>query len=140
MMNKSLKWIIVYIILNLVLIIIPQTQKNYEIKSQLDSEQSIDITTKIDSLTDQEFINKIELVLKTRNSIEKNYTYDKQNLEFIDIYEVELNLKGEKSEIDSVIKNICTGEKLNINELTLDYTKTPAEANLKLISIGGKNG
>lgn len=139
-MNKNLKWIILYIILNLVLIIIPQAQKNNEIKIQLDVEESIEIIPKVEILTDKEFINEIESVLKMENSIQKNYTYDKQNLEYIDIYEVDINLKGEKSKLDNVIKNICKLEKFNINELIIDYTKIPAEANIKLISMGGKNG
>lgn len=139
-MNKNLKWIILYIILNLVLIIIPQAQKNNEIKIQLDVEESIEIIPKVEILIDKEFINEIESVLKTENGIQRNYTYDKQNLEYIDIYEVDINLKGEKSELDNVIKNICKLEKFNINELIIDYTKIPAEANIKLISMGGKNG
>lgn len=139
-MNKNLKWIILYIILNLILIIIPQAQKNNEIKIQLDVEESIEIIPKVEILTDKEFINEIESVLKTENGIQRNYTYDKQNLEYIDIYEVDINLKGEKSELDNVIKNICKLEKFNINELIIDYTKIPAEANIKLISMGGKNG
>lgn len=139
-MNKNLKWIILYIILNLILIIIPQAQKNNEIKIQLDVEESIEIIPKVEILTDKEFINEIESVLKMENGIQRNYTYDKQNLEYIDIYEVDINLKGEKSELDNVIKNICKLEKFNINELIIDYTKIPAEANIKLISMGGKNG
>ncbi len=139
MMNKNLKWISVYLILNLVLIIIPQSQKNCELKASINEDVAIEIIPQIKSLTDQEFINKIEAVLENQNSIEKNYTYNKQSLEFIDIYEVELNLKGEKTEINKFIKILCKTEYLNMSELICDYEKSPSEANIKLISMGGKN-
>ncbi len=138
-MNKNLKWIILYLILNLLLIIIPQSQKNYELKSLLNEQLALEITPQINNITDEAFINKLEKLLEIQKDIEKSYTYSKQSLEYIDIYEVELNLKGEKNDISNFINSLCKVEELNISELICDYEKSPSEANLKLISMGGKN-
>lgn len=138
-MNKNLKWIILYLIMNLLLIIIPQSQKNFELKSLLNEELSLEIIPEVNNITDEEFINKLEESLKAQSELEKSYTYSKQSLEYIDIYEVELNLKGEKSDISNFINSLCKLEEFNIAELICDYDKLPSEANLKIISMGGKH-
>lgn len=138
-MNKNLKWIILYLILNLLLIIIPQSQKNFELKSLLNEQLSLEIIPEINNITDEEFINKLEESLKAQSELEKSYTYSKQSLEYIEIYQVELNLKGGKSDISNFINNLCKLEEFNIAELICDYDKSPSEANLKLISMGGKH-
>lgn len=137
-MNKNLKWIILYLILNLLLIIIPQSQKNFELKSLLNEQLSLEIIPEVNNITDEEFINKLEESLKAQSELEKSYTYSKQSLEYIEIYEVELNLKGEKSDISNFINSLCKLEEFNIAELICDYDKLPSEANLKIISMGGK--
>lgn len=138
-MNKNLKWIILYLILNLLLIIIPQSQKNFELKSLLNEELSLEIIPEVNNITDEEFINKLEESLKAQSELEKSYTYSKQSLEYIDIYEVELNLKGGKNDISNFINGLCKLEEFNIAELICDYDKLPSEANLKIISMGGKH-
>lgn len=138
-MNKNLKWIILYLILNLLLIIIPQSQKNFELKSLLNEELSLEIIPEVNNITDEEFINKLEESLKAQSELEKSYTYSKQSLEYIEIYELELNLKGGKNDISNFINNLCKLEEFNIAELICDYDKLPSEANLKIISMGGKH-
>lgn len=138
-MNKNLKWIILYLIMNLLLIIIPQSQKNFELKSLLNEQLSLEIIPEVNNITDEEFINKLEESLKAQSELEKSYTYSKQSLEYIDIYEVELNLKGGKNDISNFINNLCKLEEFNIAELICDYDKLPSEANLKIISMGGKH-
>lgn len=138
-MNKNLKWIILYLIMNLLLIIIPQSQKNFELKSLLNEQLSLEIIPEVNNITDEEFINKLEESLKAQSELEKSYTYSKQSLEYIEIYELELNLKGGKNDISNFINNLCKLEEFNIAELICDYDKLPSEANLKIISMGGKH-
>lgn len=136
-MEKHIKWIIVYFIINLFFIIIPQSEKNQELKMIVESTENISINTEFSGINSTEFISLVENILIKHPNLKNDYLYSIEESEYIEIYKLELNVIGDIKNTNNLITDICKVDEIQISEINSYKEDENYETKLTLIASRG---
>lgn len=136
-MAKNIKWIMIYFILNLFFIIIPQSEKNQEIRMIVESTKSININTEFRGIYSNEFINLVENILTKYPKLKNNYLYSIERKDYIDIYKLELQIIGDRNKTNSLISDICKVDEIEIIDINSYKNEKNYETNITIIASRG---
>lgn len=137
MMEKNIKWIIVYFVINLLFIIIPQIEKNEEFKMIIESTKNISINTDFRGITSTEFIYLVENSLEKYPNLKNDYLYIGETKDYIETYKLDLQITGDINTINSFISDLCKIDKIDISEVNIYKNDNNYETDLILISSRG---
>lgn len=136
-MEKNIKWIIVYFIINLFLIVIPQSEKNQEIRMIIDSTEHININTEFSGINSTEFIKLVENILDKYPKLKNDYLYSIEVRDCIEVYKLDLKIAGDRNIINSLISDICKIDEIDISEINSYKNEKTYETNITLIASRG---
>lgn len=136
-MEKNIKWIVVYFIINLLFIIVPQIEKNEDLRMAIESTKNISINTDFKGISSTEFINSVEASLAKYPNLQNYYLYSGEAKDYIEIYKLDLQITGDLKTINSFISDLCTLDKIEISEVNVYKNDNNYETNLTLIASRG---
>lgn len=141
MNKKIISLVVIYTILNLLIVIFPQIEKNQDLKQQFSDENKLksESAENISQITDVELIREIDDFLRSSNLDKINYTYSKDKLETTQAHQISMRVNGSKSSITNFIKQLPQIEGLQLNELLITKDKGQLDANIDIVVIGAKN-
>ena len=135
-MKYKANWIIIYLILNIIFIMIPQFQKNNELKSYIENSEKAEVVHNVKTFNQNELIYKINDIIEKNKNISKSFVFNKNQMTYISIYEIEIVIEGKKSKINECIIEICEMPELELDKIEICNSKNYVEAKLKLNTMG----
>ncbi|MGL5256635.1 MAG: hypothetical protein ACRC76_06315 [Proteocatella sp.] len=136
-MEKRIKWIIIYLIINLFFIILPQSEKNQEMRMIIENTEKVNINTEFRGIDSNEFINLVENILIKYPKLENDYIYSIEEKDYIDIYKLELQVIGDRNKTNSLISDICKLNGIEIIDINSCKNEKTYETNITLIASRG---
>lgn len=135
-MKHKVNWIIIYLVLNIIFIIIPQLQKNNELKSYIENSEKLEVIHTEKTLNPNELIYTINDTIEKNENISKSLVCNKSQMTCISIYEIELVIEGQKANVNECIIEICEIPELELDKIEICNSKKCVEAKLKLNAMG----
>ena len=140
-MNKRLMiTALIYGILNVFLVILPQFEENQSIKTQLESENIIKVVSEssISRISDLEIISTVDTMINSCNLEKTSYEYAREEQENLQAHIITLSIEGESRNITEFIKMLSRIKGIQLSELTVTRQENTMHADLSLAVIGGK--
>ena len=140
-MNKRLMiTALIYGILNAFFVILPQFEENLGIKTQLESENIINVVSEssISRISDLEIISTVDTMINSCNLEKTSYEYAREEQENLQAHIITLSIEGESRNITEFIKMLSRIKGIQLSELTVTRQENTMHADLSLAVIGGK--
>ncbi|WP_028829024.1 hypothetical protein [Proteocatella sphenisci] len=131
---------LIYSILNSIFVILPQFEENQNVKSQLNSENVIQIISQdsISKISDIELISTVDMIITESGLKKTSYEYNRENQENLQAHIIILSLEGENHNIIKFTDMISKIKGIKINEFSVTKDINKINANLSLSVIGGE--
>lgn len=132
---------IAYTILNALIVIFPEMEKNKNLEQQfIDMGKIEDVSSEyLPKIGDMELVGTIDKILRDSDLNKISYTYAKDECQTTQAHKVNLSVSGSKSNISGFVNRLIQIEGLQLDELTITREKEGLNANINVIVIGAKN-